>query len=367
MIEIDGSFGEGGGQVLRTALTLSSLTGRSTRIRNIRAGRPSPGLAPQHLTGVLALARLTGADIQGAEIGSTEIVFEPGSPRSPDRSYEFDVRDVAHGGSAGSVTLLFQTLLLPLGFSGCEVEIVLKGGTHVAWSPPFDYVARVYLPTLSRMGLQADCRLRGWGFYPVGGGELSAKIDGFGGFEHKGLNPLNLTTRGRLEKISGRAVVSNLPEKIANRMSARTCDVLRSLGTEIDISTLCINSAGAGAGVFLTAEYEHTVAGFSGLGRKGLPAEKVSDNACKDLLAFHKTGAPVDKHLADQLVLPMALTSGRSEMAVCRITQHLLTNVHVIRQFVPAKTEIEGGENESGIVMVDGIGHRVERRSEGGD
>ncbi|UCG51359.1 MAG: RNA 3'-phosphate cyclase [Candidatus Latescibacterota bacterium] len=365
MIEIDGSYGEGGGQVLRTALTLSALTGQSTRIRNIRAGRRNPGLAPQHLTGVLAVARLTGAKLRGAEIGSTEILFEAGPPRSPDHRYEFDVRDVARGGSAGSVTLLFQTLLLPLAFSGRDVEVVLKGGTHVAWSPPFDYIARVYLPVLSRMGLQTDCHLDAWGFYPVGGGQVSARIGGLGGPESKVLGPLTLTDRGGLEKISGRAVVSNLPERIADRMSARANDVLQKLGVEIEISTHRVSGAGPGAGIFLIAEYENTTAGFSGLGRKGLPAEEVADDACRDLNAFHESGSPIDMHLADQLVLPMALASGRSEMAVCRITQHLLTNVHIIRQFVPAKIDIEGGESEPGVIVVEGSGKHIDHLSVG--
>lgn len=360
LIEIDGSYGEGGGQVLRTALTLSALTGKPTRISNIRAGRKKPGLAPQHLTGVLAAATICGAEFRGAEIGSTEVLFTP-RPRAPEEGFfEFDVTKVSRGGSAGSVTLVLQTILFPISLSGRRVELKLLGGTHVAWSPPYDYLADVFLPTLSKMGLDAGCSLGSWGFYPVGGGEVSVNIGGVRSAcedpRNRSFKAISLTKRGDLAEVTGRAVVTNLPKDIADRMARRAAEILGEKGIEADVTPLCVGGKSTGAGVFLTARYAHALAGFSALGKRGLPAERVALDACRDFFAFHKTGAAVDRHLADQLVLPMALAEGRSEMAIECITSHLLTNVHVIRQFIPATIEIEGDEGDAGRVVVSGVG-----------
>ena len=360
LIEIDGSYGEGGGQTLRTALALSALTGKATSISNIRAGRKRPGLAPQHLTGVLAAARISAADVQGARIGSTEIVFIPRPGAPEERSFVFDVTEASQGGSAGSVTLVLQTILFPLAYSGRRVELKIKGGTHVAWSPPFDYFSDVVLPTLSRMGLDAGCSLDAWGFYPVGGGEVSVRIGGIrpagGPTPHRSLGPLRLIERGGVIQVSGRAVVSNLPRDIADRMARRAADILGEKGIDADIQALRVVGKSAGAGVFMTARYAHALAGFSALGKKGLPAERVALDACRELFAFDKTGAAVDQHLADQLVLPLTLAAGRSEMSVESVTTHLLANAHVIRQFIPATIEIHGEEGKPGRIVVEGVG-----------
>ena len=351
MIEIDGSYGEGGGQVLRTALTLSVLTGLPTHIYRIRAGRRKPGLAAQHLTGVLALAQVCDADVRGAAIGSADLTFQPRSRARPG-TYVFDVAHAAQRGSAGSVTLLLQTLLLPLAGVAGASHLTLKGGTHVPWSPPVDYLAHVYLPTAARMGLQASCRLDAWGFYPAGGGQISVDIQGTG----QTLTPLTLAERGNLKRIWGIAVACNLPADIAQRIANRARNVLGDAGLRADITPKRERGVGPGAGLFLVAEYEQAQAGFSALGAKGKPSEQVADEACRDLLAHHACGAPVDAHLADQLLLPMALAAGRSGFRTARITQHLLTNAHIIRQFIPAQIEIEGNEGEPGTVAVRGVG-----------
>jgi len=386
LAEIDGSYGEGGGQVLRTALVLSTITGRATRIHKIRAGRKIPGLAPQHLTGVLAAASIAGADVRGAEIGSTEVVFSPGKRGANERSYDFDVTEAARRGSAGSVTLVLQTILLPLALAGRSVGIRLRGGTHVAWSPPFDYFADVFLPALSKMGVDAGCALDAWGFYPVGGGEVSVRVAGVrwgaglraaAGVDStigvlptgdlrstagepdvaagRSLRPLELVERGEIVHVTGRAVVANLSKDIADRMARRAEDVLSEKGIDSEVSSLRVGGKSTGAGVFLTARYAGSLAGFSALGKRGLPAERVALDVCRELFAFHKTGAAVDAHLADQLVLPMSLAAGRSEMTVERVTSHLMTSAHVIRQFVPASIEIAGEEGEPGNVVVDGV------------
>jgi RNA 3'-terminal phosphate cyclase (ATP) len=360
LIEIDGSYGEGGGQVLRTSIALSAITGKPVHITRIRAGRKNPGLAPQHLTGVLAAAAISGAEVRGAEIGSTEVEFVPRTGVSPAGAYEFDVTESARGGSAGSVTLILQTILLPLALSGRRVDLRIKGGTHVAWSPPFDYFSDVFLTAMSRMGLDVGCSLDAWGFYPVGGGEATVRVGGIRGSSEvsrrRSFEGVRLVERGDLVHVEGRAVVANLPKEIADRMARRATDILSEKGFDAEVEALRVGGRSTGAGIFLAARYAHTLAGFSALGKKGLPAERVALDACREFFAFHKTGAATDRHLADQVVLTMALACGRSEMTIERVTKHLLTNVHVIRQFLPVKIEIEGEENEAGRVVVDGVG-----------
>jgi RNA 3'-terminal phosphate cyclase (ATP) len=350
VVEIEGSYGEGGGQVLRTSLTLSALTGQSVHLSRIRASRRNPGLAPQHLTAVHAMARVCAAEVRGAAIGSTEIEFHPQSkPRAGE--YAIDVTEAAQGGSAGSVTLILQALLLPLALADAPSHLTLKGGTHVAWSPPFHYLAHAFLPTVARMGLRGEARLDAWGFYPVGGGQVSVDLTPPSSF-----SSLSLIERGPLKKIRGWAVVTNLPAHISQRIANRARNVLTHKGLPVEIAPLRERGAGPGAGLFLVAEYEHSLAGFSSLGEKGKPSDQVADEACHDLLAHHAANAPVDMHLADQLLLPMALASGRSEFRACRISQHLLTNAHVISCFLPSQIEIVGEGGGPGAVMVTGAG-----------
>jgi RNA 3'-terminal phosphate cyclase (ATP) len=289
----------------------------------------------------------------------------------------FDVTEVAQGGSAGSVTLIFQALLLPLVFAAGRSQLTLKGGTHVAWSPPFDYLTSVFLPVLACLGIETTCSLDAWGFYPVGGGQMRAMVTGVGAVDGAGdaseghnmrgippryphLKPLILTERGQIQRVQGVAVACNLPAHIAQRMANRAGNVLRQAGVAADIVPKRVRGSGPGAGIFLTAEYEHTLAGFSALGRKGKPAEAVADEACRDLLTYNADSAAVDKHLADQLLLPLALVRGRSQFRTEQISHHLLTNAHVIRQFIPAQIEIEGNEGETGEVFVEGAGKAIE-------
>ncbi len=350
-IHIDGSLGEGGGQVLRTALALSALTGQPTQISNIRARRRNPGLAPQHLAGVKALAMICPAAVKGASIGSSRVDFAPGGPVQAGK-YVFDVSALAGQGSAGAVTLLLQTLLWPLLFAEGESHLTLRGGTHVAWSPPADYIRDVLLPTLAPMGVAVSCELTAWGFYPVGGGELQVTIQPMA----EPLRPLELTERGALEKISGAGVAGELPAHIAQRISSRATNVLRQAQLSAAISPERVRSQGPGAGIFLTAAYAHSRAGFSALGKQGKPSDAVADEACEALLTHHIAGAPVDPHLADQILLPLALADGRSVFRTSQITQHLLTNADVIRAFIDAEIVIDGAEGEPGTVTVIGIG-----------
>ncbi len=355
MIEIDGRDGEGGGQVLRTALTLAALTGQPVSVRHIRARRRNPGLAPQHLTGVLALARICSAETSPLVVGRADLVFRPGSRPAPS-DYLFDVAQAAPAGSAGSVSLIMQMLCLPLSLAGSASRITLRGGTHVPWSPPFEYLEQVYLPMVARVGLAAECRLDGWGFYPSGGGQITADVGGPAAARAAALPiPLRLVERGTLKRLTGHALACNLPAHIAQRIANRTHNVLSRAGLRAEITPRLARGAGPGAYLWLAAEYEHVTAGFTALGEKGKPSEQVADEACHALLAHHERGAPVDPHLADQLLLPLALADGRSEFRTSVVTGHLLTNAHIIRQFIPASIKITGQEGEAGAVVVQGV------------
>ncbi|MBN1878313.1 MAG: RNA 3'-phosphate cyclase [Anaerolineae bacterium] len=346
LLTINGAHGEGGGQVLRSTLTLSALTCRPVQILNIRANRSKPGLRPQHLTAVRAVAAICNAQLEGDTLNSQSLTFIPQTPPQPG-TYTFDVGDVSQGGSAGSVTLILQTLLLPLALARGKSMLTLRGGTTVPMSPPALYVEQVFLPMLFEMGVRARVLQHQWGLYPQGGGELGVEIAG-----NATLRPLDLTERGSSLDVKGCAFVSQLPSHIPQRMSDRARSVLRKAGLSVHIEPQHVIAQGAGAGIFLLAHYERVVAGFTALGRRGLPSEEVAEIVCRELLAYHRTDAAVDAHLADQLVLPFILAQGASRATISRITPHLLTNVWVVQQFGTGKILVEGKEGGPGDLVV---------------
>jgi len=347
-LTIDGSYGEGGGQVLRSALTLSALTGRPVQIERIRAGRKNPGLQAQHLTGVLATARICDATLEGARLGSTTLTF---SPRRPPQAgeYRFDVAEQRQGGSAGSVTLVLHTLLLPLGRAEGSSRVTVRGGTHVAWSPPWEHLERVYLPMLGRMGLAARADIRRYGWYPAGGGEVSVEVAGQAG---RALSPLDLSERGELRCLTGLSLYANLPSHVGERQRHRMAEVLEETGLSPHLEVRQVPASTPGSAVFLLAECQHAVAGFSALGERGKPAERVAEEACAAFLHWYRSGAAVEMHLADQLLLPLALAGGPSTLTTCRITRHLLTNAWVVQHFLPVRIQIEGDEGRPGRVAI---------------
>jgi RNA 3'-terminal phosphate cyclase (ATP) len=347
LITIDGSYGEGGGQVLRTSLSLSALQGEAVHIENIRAKRPKPGLQAQHLTGVLATAQICNAQLTGAALGSQTLTFAPQSPPQAG-DYTFDVAEARKGGSAGSTSLVFQTLLLPLAFAVGDSHLTIRGGTHVAWSPPFHYLKHVYLPTLARMGIEAKVEIKQWGWYPIGGGEITARIKGQGAGD-KGLSStsrplasINLVNRGELKRLWGVSALSNLPAHIGQRQKRQAERVLRERGFAPEIEIVDAPSPGQGTVVFLVAEFKNVVAGFTSYGARGKRAEKVAEEACQDFIQYHDSGRALDKHLADQLILPMSLAATQSGFTTYEVTQHLLTNVGVVQRLMGVKAEIEG-------------------------
>jgi RNA 3'-terminal phosphate cyclase (ATP) len=350
MIEIDGSAGEGGGQVLRSALTLSALTGQPVTLVRIRANREKSGLAPQHLAVVRAVAQVCGASVIGGSLRSEYLEFRPAhAPRPGD--YTVDVAEAAGGGSAGAVTLILQALLLPLALAAGPSRVRLRGGTHVSWSPSWHYLAHVYLPMLARLGVRAEAQLEQIGFYPAGGGAAHCALEG-----GARLGPLTVRARGALRVVRGWAIAANLPAHIPQRMAARATNRLREAGIRAAITPQRERGPGPGAGLFLVAEYEAAVAGFAALGRLGKPSEQVAEEAALDLLAHQASGRPLDMHLADQLLLPAALAPGVSEFAVCRVTGHLLTNADISRRFLDVEIDISGEEGKAGEVRVRGAG-----------
>jgi len=325
LITIDGSRGEGGGQVLRTALTLSLITGRPLRMGNIRAKRKKPGLMRQHLTAVQAAAAIGAAEVEGAGAGSQSLLFQPQTIRGGD--YRFAI------GTAGSCTLVLQTVLPALLAAGVEARLQLSGGTHNPLAPPADFLQRAYLPLLRRMGVDLEMNLLRHGFYPAGGGELELKLKA-----GSQLQPLHLLERGELRQASTEALIAALPVHIAKRELET---VRRTMGWEPSQLHLrgLDNSQGPGNALVATIEHEHVTEVFTAFGEKGISAEKVAGKLCRQIKAYLQRGAPVGPHLADQLLLPLAVAGGT--FITAKPTQHTLTNLETINAFVPGCLDTE--------------------------
>jgi len=330
-IEVDGAMGEGGGQVLRSALSLSLLTGQSFRLSRIRANRDRPGLRPQHLAAVRSAARVGGTEVRGDRIGSEEIEFAPGPVRPGD--YFFEI------GTAGATSLVLQTLLLPLALAPGTSSVTIRGGTHVPWSPCFHYLDWQWRPLLARIGVPFDMTMTMAGFYPQGGGELQAQIPG-----GARPTPLRLTERGPLRAVRGLSAVANLPREIAERQRRQTLRGLHNLLPDIEPEVVVeeLPAASRGTVLLLSAECEPGRACCFALGARRKRAERVADEAVDALAAFLRTDGTVDPWLADQLLLPLALADGPSELRTSEVTAHLLTNAEVIRLFLAVEIDVDG-------------------------
>ncbi|WP_068409379.1 RNA 3'-terminal phosphate cyclase [Planctomyces sp. SH-PL62] len=332
LVTLDGSHGEGGGQILRTALTLSLLTGRPFRIVKLRANRDKPGLRPQHLKAVEAAALLGGADLLGAEVGSRDLVFRPGAVAPRDLTIDI--------GTAGSTGLVLQTLHLPLAMRAeTAARVVLTGGTFNPKAPAFPFLDQTWREHLANLGTPIALAMPSAGFYPRGGGRLEAWI------EPAKPSPWVRTTRGDLLRIRGVAGAANLREDVVRRLRDRALSRIADEGWNVDVEIEAASwpSPGQGAAISLTAVHAGSApATFVGLGERGKPAELVADEAVDELLDF--LGVPdgaVDPHSADQILLPLALAEGRSVYTVSRVTEHLRTNADTIRAFLPREIEIE--------------------------
>jgi RNA 3'-terminal phosphate cyclase (ATP) len=320
MIVIDGSLGEGGGQVLRTSLALALVTGQPFRIEKIRTGRRKPGLMRQHLTAVNAAAEIGGADVEGAHIGSQLLAFYPRAVK-PGR-YHFAV------GTAGSCTLVLQTVLPALLTAGSASELVLEGGTHNPYAPPFDFLERAFLPLMGKMGPKISASLQRTGFYPAGGGRFTVSIEPIAR-----LARLDMSERGQIIVRSAQATVAKLPRSIAERE-------LKVVRDRLDWDEACcsvaesVTSPGPGNILCIEIACEHVTEIFTGFGELGVSAEKVAHDTVREVEAYLAAGVPVGHYLADQLLLPMALAGGGSFRTLAP-SRHMTTNAEVIRQFLP--------------------------------
>lgn len=339
MLEIDGMMGEGGGQVLRSTLSLALLTGQPVHLTRIRAGRDKPGLAYQHRMAVEAAARVSGARVEGNRIGSQELYFSPGAVVPGE--YHFDI------GTAGATSLVLQTVLLPLALAAGGSRLQVTGGTHVPWSPCFHYLDWHWREMLARLGVRCELELLRAGFYPRGGGEVCARLPG-------GDRPggLELVARGRLLRVRGLSAVANLAGEIGERQRGRALHGLRGLGCETAIELAQLPAWSPGTLLVLLAEFEHSQACFFALGAPGKRAERVADEAVADLRAFLETDGAVDRWLADQLLLPLACAGQPSALRTSEVTSHLLTNADVIRRFLPVEITIAGQVGEPATIQV---------------
>jgi RNA 3'-terminal phosphate cyclase (ATP) len=328
-LTIDGSYGEGGGQIIRTAVSLSAITGRPVEFDGVRARRTKPGLQPQHLMAVRAAAQLCAAKVEGGEAGSTRFRFEPQAPVSAD-SYRFDI------GTAGASPLVAQTVLLPLAMAEGASQVVITGGTHVPHAPPAEYVERVYAETLGRVGVDLHFAYASAGFYPRGGGRIELLASG-----PATLRPLDLTDRGKLTDLRAFVVTSNLPEHVADRGAYTVETYMKGIGRQVEVERRNLPSPGAGAAVVLVARCEGGLAAFTSLGERGKPMEKVAQQPCEEFLSWWKSGAACDEHLADQLVLPMSFAQGESRWSTPAVTEHLRTVLWLVEQFVPIRWSLE--------------------------
>lgn len=348
-VRVDGSLGEGGGQVLRTALTLSMVTGRAFLAVNVRAHRERPGLLRQHLTAVRAAAAVSSAAVEGDALGSRELSFRPGAVRPG--THEFRV------GTAGSTVLVAQTVLLPLALAGGSSSVVVEGGTHGAMAPPFEHFAEVLLPHLRAIGFRAAATLERHGFHPAGGGRIRVDVEPAEAFR-----PLVLEDRGEVVERRARALVAQIPRSVGERENA----VLAASTSfrPVDCAVESVASIGPGNALVATMRCERAVEVFTGFGEQGRRAEAVATRVVDELREWHAAAVPVGRHTADQLLLPMALAAGGS-FRTLPLTRHAETNAQVMRLFLGDVVAVEqgtGGPEEAARVRTARVTVRAAHR-----
>ncbi|HWR83392.1 MAG TPA: RNA 3'-terminal phosphate cyclase [Candidatus Deferrimicrobium sp.] len=326
IIHIDGSFGEGGGQILRTSLALSLVTGKPFHITNIRAGRGKPGLMRQHLTAVEAAARVGAADVEGNSLGSPELTFRPQAVVAG--QYSFAV------GTAGSCTLVLQTILPALLTASEPSHIILEGGTHNPMAPPFDFLIGTYLPIVNRMGPRVAAVLERPGFFPAGGGRMTVEIEPAGA-----LSPITLLERGPVQKQSARAMVARLPRTIAERELEVIRETLALDRNALQVEEVS-DSKGPGNVILVEVASRYVTETFTGFGERGVPAEQIAQKTAQAVREYLKAEVPVGRYLADQLLVPLALAGGGSFRTLSP-TDHTTTNVEVIKRFLDVDVSVD--------------------------
>lgn len=332
MIELDGSTGEGGGQILRSALALSMCTGQPVRITRIRAKRTKPGLMRQHLTCVNAAMQVSGATVQGDELGSQTLVFEPADVKGGD--YTFNV------GTAGSCTLVLQTVLPALMRAHVASRVVLGGGTHNPMAPQFHFLERSFAPLLRQLGVGLDLQLRRHGFYPAGGGEMEASIVP----PANGLIPFDLTERGLAGACYAESLIPALPRSVATRELAILASSLGWDETQLIVPVVRQNE-GPGNALIATLGYANVCEVMTAFGEKSVSADVVAKSVVQQVLAYQASTGVLGPHLADQWMVPLALAVAESGTPACftctELTQHATTNIGVVEAFLPVRFEVE--------------------------
>ena len=342
MIEIDGSFKEGGGALLRVSTALSALTGKEFSIRNIRAGRPKPGMMMQHLNAVRTIGEISNAQIKGLEIGSTQMEFVPGKLNG--RKLEVDVQ------TAGSSPLILQALMIPSIFTSEGVEITIRGGTDVRWAPSIDYLRNVTIPILKSMGVSVELELLRRGHYPRGGGLIKAVIKPV-----KRLKSLNIHEL-EVDVIRGISHSTQLPSHVAIRQADSAQKTLQSAGYDVEIEIESEGDArGPGSGLVLWSEHKGEKiprVGASSLGKPGKPAEKVGREAANEILSCISLGAALDKYMGDQII-PYLAIAGSSSVKIAKLTNHTLTNIYAAEEFINRHFNIKGSPGEVSVIEVE--------------
>ena len=343
VIELDGATGEGGGQILRTGLALSMCTGRPMAIQRIRAKRPKPGLMRQHLTCVQAAAAVCGATVHGAELGAQTLVFEPGPVRAGD--YAFNV------GTAGSCTLVLQTVLPALMLCAASSRVLLGGGTHNPMAPPFHFLARSFAPLLRRLGVGLDLELRRLGFYPAGGGAVSAVVHP----ATAGLQPFDLTDRGPALEAYAECFAPALPRAVAVRELAALARGLGWSGAQLRTPAVP-HDEGPGNALLATLAHAHVNEVVTCFGAKGVSSEQVADALVRAVQAHQASDGALGQHLADQWMVPLALAvlqhGGAAAFTCTQLTDHATTNIGVIEQFLPVRFDVTAGDASACVRVV---------------
>lgn len=359
-IVLDGSAGEGGGQILRTALSLSAITGKPFTVTKLRANRMKPGLRPQHREAARAVARLVDAELSGDEVGSTRLEFRP-RRRAAAGAWTLDV------GTAGSTPLLFQTVCWPLALAGAPSALTLRGGTHQDHAPSFHYLALVWAPAVARLGFTFALELQGAGFYPEGGGEFTARVE-----PAHAMPPLDLRQRGTLREVEVVSMVGGLGFEVADRQAARALRGLREAGISAEAERVPVPARlSKGGHVLIVATFERTRAGHGAVSARERSPEQIADEAVRSFREHLAGGAALDRHLGDQLLLPAALAAAQlvpsppgvvpaTRYTVTAVTKHLTTNADVIRRFLDVEIAILGREDEEGEVRVQPPGGSAE-------
>jgi RNA 3'-terminal phosphate cyclase (ATP) len=326
MLTIDGSLGEGGGQIIRSSLALSLITGKPFRIYNVRARRERPGLQRQHLTAVNAAAEIGRAKVDGARVSATEFTFVPGEVVPGE--YVFDI------GTAGSTTLVLQSVLPPLMLASAPSLLRLEGGTHNVHAPPFEFLEKTFLPLINRTGPQVTIELERYGFYPPGGGRFSVYVE-----PAARLQPLHLTERGKIRAGRARALVVNLPPSIGERELAVVREQMNWTDDQLRVET-SNNAYSPGNVLTIEIESEQLTEVITGMGERGVRAEVVAERAVAEARRYLERDAPVGEHLADQLLIPLALAGGGSYLTG-PLSLHTTTNIEIVRKFLPVEITVE--------------------------